>query len=150
MKKLEWIHRNKAKIETGHKTYDRQCVALMTGNVVGPGQHSSYIRPVSQTRCNEMDFPVGNLRAYDLQAFPGLPPAVLKYLEGCKSQVILYKFSHFTHNPSCSWRRIEIVHGYVVTLTSNEDHRFLRSFVTGPTNKSWQVIDWCKDYISNP
>jgi hypothetical protein len=79
MKKVTWKNRMKASIETGHKEFDRQCVSVTTGNVIGGGQQSSYIRAFN-TRKNPIGQPVapGEMQAFDLRQFDNLPPAVVK------------------------------------------------------------------------
>lgn len=142
-KKLTWIHGNKARIETGCKTFDRFCTCISTGNVIGDGQSSGYIRSFNETECNGRQWEPGQLRKFDLDAFQQLPRHVRAYVEGLEQACILYCFWHEKDE------RLTI-HGYVVTTAKYNDERHLRTFVTGPTYKSHLVMEWVRDYICEP
>ena len=141
MKKIVWANPNKMVINTGHKTFDRQCAVVSTGNVIAPTQYSFYIRPRTQTECNGFQFPVGHLRDTDMGQLDGVPSHVRKFVkEQTETEhVILYKFFHYA-------RGERIVHGYVVTGYNN---RLMRRFYTGPTYKSCNVIDTVIEYITD-
>jgi len=143
VKKLEWIHPNKARIETGHKAFDRYCVCLGTGNQWGPGQFSNCIRPRSETKCNGMDFPPGYLNKSDLDVYPDLPRWLRKRIEDLDIPTILYQFFHFRNGK-------KTIHGYLVTAGHSGNHELLIECCMGPTSKSQRVLDWVKDYVSEP
>lgn len=142
MKKAEWLNLNRMKIETGHKTFDRQANCVGTGNRIANTQFSSHIRPRSCVECNGMQFPLGHLRDYDFNWWtnPRLPLYVRKYVESVtKTKAVwLYQFHHWLKDK-------RIVHGYIVT---DHDDGLLRKFVTGPTYKSGLVIDEMAEYVS--
>jgi len=130
-------------INTGHKTFDRQLVCASTGNVIGGGQYSNYIRPYTETECNGFTRPPGHLQNFDLQHFSlsdRLRSLVKKYTQD-KSR-ILYKFYHYNGDT-------EITHGYVLTEGYDENYKLVDYWVTGPTYKSWLVIEGVLPYITN-
>ena len=142
MKKREWINGNKMKFESECKTFNKQCDCISTGNVWGGVQFSQYIRPTNEVECNGATFPLGHLRDYDLKPFrlsyfPHVRKAVMEYADA-GIQTILYKFRHFNGQK-------EIIHGFVIT---DSRHHLLKKFVTGPTYKSWSVIDEAIKYIT--
>lgn len=81
-------------IDTGYKTFDNYIVCISSGNVVGGGQHSSYIRPYNETVNYKHIFEKGDLRNYDLRLFEDLDNNVRKYVESITeySSCILYEF----------------------------------------------------------
>ena len=142
MKKAEWINHNRMKIETGHKTYDRQANCIGLGNRIANTQLSFHIRPYSKTECNGTQFPLGHLRNYDFNWWvrPPLPEFIREYVKSVTETVGVY-FYQFHH-----WQNGKrIIHGYIVT---REDDRLLKKFVTGPTYKSTLVIDEMAEYVS--
>ena len=153
MKRITYRTPNRVLIDTGHRTFDQKCEIVTTGNVCGDAQFSSYIRPYCETECNGHSSPVGHLRDFDLKHFT-LPSHVRETVmkETMKQQGVLYEFRHFVRD----WKRgnsngyRKVVHGYILTRGHNENYRFVKSWVTGPTNKSYGVIETVKEYVSNP
>lgn len=145
MKKVKWVNPNKMFINTGHMAFDRQTNIITTGNIYGNTQTSSYIRAFNETRnpVGEYREP-GYLQKFDLAPFfdrdPKNMPLVVKVFgEYMKDQdTILYEFHHWNRN-------VKIIHGYILTTA---DHRFLDQIVTGPTYKSYKVLDVCREYIT--
>ncbi len=142
MQRAQWRTPDHQAFSSGHLTFDRQVDLIITGNVIGAVQRSSYIRPVIETECNNRPFPQGQLRDFDLGGWNDvcMPASVRAYARQATEtqQAILYAFFH--------WRgRERIVHGWVIT---SSDHRLLRSFVTGPTYKSDLVIQESLKYVS--
>lgn len=45
MKKIEWINNNKMRMESGNKTFDKQCLVISKGNTIAPTQLSFIVRP---------------------------------------------------------------------------------------------------------
>lgn len=145
-KKLLWGKSgNKCIVDTGCKTFDRYIDCISTGNVWGRGQFSSYIRPRSETECNGFTNAPGHLQNFDLKPFEerGMPHQVREYIEGCKEQVILYNFYHYRDG-----KRIN--HGFIVTTGKYNQERHLKTFVTGPTYKSYLVTEAVREYICEP
>ena len=129
---------NRLDFPTEHLTFSKSADLITTGNVISNVQHSGYIRAVTDTECNGFQFPVGQLRDFDLQAFKGKMPAHVyrRVMELTQSRtVILYEF----RTPYRG--RQSTVHGYIVTGTDREHHELIETFVTGPTYKSRDVID---------
>jgi hypothetical protein len=142
MQQVKWRTPDRQAFSSGHLTFDRQVDLIITGNVIGAVQRSSYIRPVIETECNNRQFPQGQLRDFDLGGWNDvrMPASVRTYVrQATETQlIILYAFFH--------WRgRARIVHGWVVT---SPGHHLLRSFVTGPTYKSDMVIQESLKYVS--
>lgn len=144
MKEKKWSSDgNQMLVDTGHKTFDRQTVCLSTGNVISSTQLSGYIRAFNDVRMPPgYEVEPGHLQAFDLDSarWSGLPNHVRKRVVeyAVDKSVILYKFRHFSGNR-------EIVDGWVLT---DADYHLLFKAVTGPTYKSYEVIDECTKYIT--
>lgn len=113
---------------------------LGRGIVLSNTQSSKFVRPFAETHCNGFEFAPGRLRDFDLGFFNGaMPPHVAREVRARSetSGLIVYRFFHWH-------RRTRIEHGWLVTT---RDHRFLRSFVTGPTAKSTDVVARTTDAI---
>ena len=153
MKTKEWLNPNHMLINTGHKTFDKQCECLSTGNVYGTCQYSSFIRPRTATECNGFSNPEGHLRDFDLQHFrDGLRswPYVLQcILEATETQqCILYEIRSWTHDRrSFHANKRKIIHGYILTDTN---HKRIKVFITGRSWKSTQIMGVVQEYVSNP
>jgi hypothetical protein len=143
MKKIEWENEDKMVFESGHKTFDRQVAFVSTGNVISPCQLSTHVRAYAELSCNGMMFEPGRLQAHDLGWFDstGMPGYMRHWLVRTTAEegAWVYRFSHY----NSQGRRV--VHGWVVT---DNQHRLLRKFYTGPTYKSWWVIDEAAKYVS--
>lgn len=143
-KKLEYRRGGmKAIARSGHRTFDRQVDIVSRGNVCSNVQTSSYIRAYTETECNNRTWEPGELQAADLKPFIErlyMPKHVLKAVRDLAqtATVILYRFCHGSGD-----RRI--THGWVITSYS---HDLVACFVTGPTSKSADVLDWCIQYIT--
>lgn len=139
-------------LETGCKEFDKYITCVSTGNVVGGGQLSFYIRPYNETECNGFTREKGVLRKFDLESFKEIPNSVRKYVESVTidNSVILYKFYHYNRNYGRnryyrSYHNKFTVHGYVIT---DRNHKLMKYFVTGPTYKSYLVIVGVLPYIT--
>lgn len=149
LRKKLW-HRggNRMIIDTGHKTFDRQCDCISTGNVWGDVQHSSFIRAFDETECNGFSNSPGHLQDFDLKYFiesvPNIPVRVLKEIKEATKTIsgILYQFRHFT---GPSWNRCKIVHGYVLT---DEKYKVIKKWQTNGGHKSWRVLEAVLPYMS--
>lgn len=144
MKKVEWRNPNKMIFESEHKTFNRQADLISTGNVWGGVQTSGFVRPYNQTECNGFTNPPGKLRDFDLSLWRNMPSHVRAYVikQTRDRSVILYEFHHKTR---IRWGGVRwVTHGWVVTTV---DYKLLRSFVTGPTYKSYSVIREAIKYI---
>lgn len=141
MKKVVFANPNKMLMESGHKTFDRQTNLVTTGNVIASTQYSGYIRPYEETECNGRTVRKGELQNFDLRPFGRLPYHVEKEVRAYAKEksVILYMFFHYNGSGN------KIIHGYVITDT---DHQLIESYVTGPTHKSMNVIEECKQYVA--
>lgn len=147
MKKVEWRTPNRMKIDTGHKTFDRQCDCLMTGNVIGNTQYSNFIRPYNETECNGFTNPKGYLQEFDLKHFTSCPRYVIAFVKeaALDKSVILYEIRHWIKEPGKEHRKY--VHGYIVTDGKSDE--LLATFTTGRTHKSHAIIRECVKYLSN-
>jgi len=141
VKKLKWIHGNKALIQTGHKTFDNQCVYVGTGNAWTTCQFSNYIRAYNKT-VNPVGTEVreGYLQDHDLQSYGQLPQWIRRFVRksALDNSVILYRFQHYNGNT-------KVIHGFIVT---DNKHKLLKISRTGPTYKSDLILDWVQPYIS--
>ncbi len=66
MKKKIWETPNKMKFESLHKTFNKQCMLIITGNQIGNVVYSNYVRSYYETESNGHTFPEGHLQNYDL------------------------------------------------------------------------------------
>jgi hypothetical protein len=145
MKKAIWRKDGmKQIINTGHKEFDRQFVCASTGNVIGGGQYSNYIRPYTETECNGYTNAPGYLQNYDLKYFDHLPYHIKEYVKKYThdKMAILYQFHHF-NGDRC------VVHGFILTTGYNDGYKLINSWVVGPTYKSYMVIEGIMPYITN-
>lgn len=133
------------KFSTGCKGFDRYCDLIMIGNVESRGQTSKYIRPKNDCECNDFHFDYGVLRKTDMDYMGGdkIPRCVREFIDRQTEQVILYRFWHKVGKK-------QIVHGYIVTADDAHGNTLLFKMSCGPTYKSSMVLDWVKDYISEP
>ena len=93
-KYYKWNKRgSKIIIDTGYKSFDNYIVCIAKGNVLGGGQTSYYIRPRKETKCNNENYPMGELREHDLSVF-NLTAQVKKYVESITEDkgCMLYEF----------------------------------------------------------
>lgn len=141
MKKIEWIHGNKMKMESGFKAFDRQTTCLSPGNVLGDTQRSSYIRPYNEIMNGSYQMKPGEARNFDLNGFSNLHKIVRDMVISMTETkpVILYKFRHFNG-------KTEMIDGYVITDTN---HILLKTIYTGKTNKSALAVDAASEYVSD-
>jgi hypothetical protein len=141
-----FINDNHMKIETKHKTFDAQCDLITRGNVIGHSQMSCSITSFEETERNGFTWDKGYLQNYDINwLFQDAPEYIKTEVRNLLKERsgILYKFRHF------SVYKQEVIHGYVLTTSSYEDAKIIRKWYTGPTWKSYYVIDECIKYISN-
>jgi hypothetical protein len=138
-------------IDSGWKDFDRQVGALSTGNCIGGGQNSGYIRPFNLTQ-NPVGQPCepGAMQAFDLKIFPDLPADVLACVRAAAKteSVLLYEIHHRSRKRNEYGERVLIRHGYIITRGHDGDHLLIDKFY-GEQKKSRQVIDVCCEYISN-
>jgi hypothetical protein len=130
---------------TGHNTFDRIAADdyVYTGNAYTNIQVSGYIRAFKDVTCNGFPWKEGELQAADLKSWKTnrhyrVPTPVFSFISevAVEKPVILYMFYH--------WRRKElVVHGFAVTSGNEDKHELLRRWVTGPTHKSWNIMDEC-------
>ena len=92
---------------------------FMIGNIVSPYQWSGYIRPITETNCNGMEFPIGHLRKFDLDSprFEKMPQIVknkvIEFTE--KESVILYVIHHYSEK-----KHQRVIDGYIITSDKHE------------------------------
>lgn len=142
MKKHEWVNPNKMLFESEHKTFNKQCDCISTGNVWGGVQYSSYIRPIKETRCNGMDFEQGHLYKFDIAPFEKLVSRYdLSYATDLLKENggILYMFSHISGAN-------RIIDGLIAT---DKQHNHLITVQVAKGYKVSTVLNEAKKYISN-
>lgn len=151
MKRLTWRpNGNHIVINTGHKTFDRQADCLSVGNVWGDVQLSSYIRPKTETECNGFSNPPGHLRDFDLKQFKDLPQNIRRKIVNITDTryCILYEIRTWGKRGGWDGRRRKTIHGYI--LTDAKTHELVEKWATGPTHKSWMIIENVIPYLTNP
>lgn len=143
MKKIEWINDNKMLFESLHKTFNKQCKLISTGNQIGDVVLSSFIRPYNETKCNYREFPKGHLRHYDLNNLVSDLPLYVKdwiIKNTIDKGVYAYHFFYYVKG-----KRKDI--GYVVT-TGGPGYEHLRHWYVG-TYKAESALREARKYITN-
>lgn len=135
-------------IATEHKTFNRQCDYIGTGNVYSNTQTSSYIRSVDTVECNGRISQPGHLRNFDLKQFERLlRPSDRSRVDKYKNrQIILYVFFHYRkhHLPLFQSKPAKHIHGIVIT---GDSHELLDRWIVGPTWKSNDIIEAVLPFI---
>ena len=151
MRKVEWRTGNHMRIDTGHRTFDRQCEYLGTGNVWGTCQTSSYVRPYTETECNGFTNAPGHLQRFDLNQFKDLPSHIRwKVEEMTKTRGgILYEIRHWGTRLPYGGRQ-KHVHGYILTARWDAAIPYLhwRTWMVSNTQKSYNIMQTVREYIS--
>ena len=147
MREFKWRKDGMKQIlDSPHKTWNKQAIALMTGNVIDNGYTSWYIRPWNQTECNGYTNEPGHLQNFDLNTFKNLPNYVREYFRSAPMPIILMEV--FTYN-----KRQKMVHGYIA-YTNNYDKEERKSsvnichiFYTNNLQKSIELLTWIKNAL---
>lgn len=150
-KQLTWIHGNKARIETGYKSFDKYCVSIGQGNVWGCGQFSNFIRPKQELTCNGFTNPPGHLQDFDLKHYDNYQLHVcikmkVRELVNANNGGILYCFYHYAKGQ-------RVIHGFILTSKGEgegypQKHRLLGRWVTNFYRwKSEEVLNWIVPHI---
>lgn len=146
MKQIEFVNPNKMEINTGHKTFDRQCDCLFYGNVIGNTQYGNYIRPYEET--DENRFPPGELQRSDCRQFveafaaPKNVIASAKQLSNEFGGCILYAIFH-------TYKRERIVHGFICSKTHEFDYEYVWTTYCRNDTKSMLLLKEVARYITN-
>lgn len=152
MRKKEWLNGNHMRIDTSHRTFNRQCECLSTGNVWGTCQFSNYVRAETETECNNMQFPIGHLRKWDLDQFKDLPSHIRRQVEEMTKTVggILYEIRHWGKRLPYGGGKQKIIHGYILTAQHGAaiPHRHLKTFQLRHGLKSYSVMATAREYVS--
>ena len=144
MKEKVWDNPNKMHFDSPHKTFNRQCSLISTGNQIGNVVYSNYVRPFNEVECNGFTNPPGHLQNYDLTK------NIVKLPSDIKEQVrelthdnggIIYNFHHWSGN-----KRID--DGFVLTT---KDYKLVKVWYV---NKGWYwrsrwAVDEAIKYITN-
>lgn len=102
-------------IDTGYKTFDNYIVCITTGQCIGGGQTSFYIRPYNETTCNGLEHEKGYLRNYDLSMFNNnLDYQVKEYVKNITENkgCLLYEFYTYKNG-------VENIVGFIVEQNDN-------------------------------
>lgn len=130
-------------INTGFKTFDRQTNIISTGNVMASTQYSSYIRPWSETECNGLTRPCGELMNYDMKPFSGyrIPIPITDIIEDKerKESVILYVFF--------IWKKHQLEP--LCWVLTDYNHNLLKKYVCNWTQKRMNAMNEIVKYVAN-
>lgn len=141
MKEKEWIHPNKMRFESEHKTFNQQVKCISRGNVISDTQLSGCIRPFNEVECNGHTFPPGHLQEYDLEWLNKYLPEEFKNWvrkHGKEDDLTAYTFFYYQ-----AGKRIHI--GYVIT---GPGRKVLRKVYARNNSKTISALDECIKYIS--
>lgn len=146
MKKIQWVNNNHMRFDSLHKTYNKKVDCLSTGNVIGDGQLSFYIRPYEKTECNGFTSDKGHLQDFDLENFRRnhtLPEWLLEQVKEYtkKDNAILYAIRHYTGSQ-------KVVHGAILTTAKYKEEKLLRVWYLNNSYKSQSVIDEAVKYLT--
>ena len=142
MKEKVWDNPNKMHFDSPHKTFNRQCRLIATGNQIGDVVCSNYIRPFSEIECNGFINPPGHLQNYDLTK------SIVKLPSNIQVDVrlmthgnggIIYDFHHYNGNN-------RIIDGFVLTT---KDYKLMKVWYI---NRDWRAraaVDEAIKYITN-
>jgi len=130
-------------IDTGCSAFDSQCSYLTSGNHWGSCQFSTFVRPVSETECNDRTLPAGELFDFDMKAFTEMPAHVRAAIRALNRTVVVSEIRH--HIGSLRLGR-KIVHGYIVTDAAE---RLIRVFQTTDGPLSERILSTVLPYIAD-
>lgn len=161
MKKHTWDNPNKMHFESPHKTFNRQCRLISTGNQIGDVVCSNYIRPYNEVECNGFISSPGHLQDWDLtKNIVVLPCHIREEVRRLTHDNggIIYNFHHWNGN-----KRID--DGFVLTTRYSSEDPFvadLRKASEVPddpklikvwyVNQDWRAraaVDEAVKYITN-
>lgn len=146
MKKHIWDNPNKMHFESPHKTFNRQCRLITTGNQIGDVVYSNYVRPYSETECTGFTNPPGHLQDWDLtknivaNILPGYIREQIRELTHDKGGII-YNFHHWNGD-----RRID--DGFVLT-TRHDDYQLIKVWYINTDWRAKGAVDEVIKYITN-
>ena len=97
MKKATWNKTGTRQlVNSGYRLFDKQTNCITTGNVYASTKYSGFIRPYTETKCNNHDFAKGELMHTDLRPFRryGIPSYIYDILtdQTRAGSYILYMF----------------------------------------------------------
>ena len=131
-------------INSDYKLFNKQTNYISYGNVIANTQYSSFIRPYSQTTCNNNNFSEGELMKSDLKYFGNIPASIKDklYAKDRKESYILYEFFVYRNGNK------DII-GYVLTDKKHKliTYEVLESY--NNYNKSLSAILETLPYITN-
>ena len=99
MKKIEWLNSNKMKMESGNKTFDKQCLVISKGNVIAPTQLSFEVRPGNEIKNGSLTFEPNHLQNFDLKSLFSdwsWYRSQIAELSNEKNGVYVYQFFHYS------------------------------------------------------
>lgn len=146
MKEKVWGNPNKMHFDSPHKTFNKQCALISTGNQIGNVVYSNYVRPYGEVECNGFISEPGHLQDYDLTdnivghtLSQNIREEVRKLTHD--NGGILYNFHHWNGN-----KRID--DGFVLTT---KDYELVKVWYV---NKEWYwrsrwAVDEAVKYITN-
>ena len=146
MKKHTWDNPNKMHFESPHKTFNRQCRLITTGNQIGDVVYSNYIRPYGETECNGFIRPPGHLQNWDLTrniVADTLPHQIREEIRKLTHNDggIIYNFHHWNGD-----KRVD--DGFVLT-TRHDDYRLIKVWYVNQDWRARVAIDEATKYITN-
>lgn len=142
MKAKQWSNGNKMLVDSEHKTFNRQCKVISTGNVWSDTQHSGYIRTSDTTECNGHTSEPKSLQRYDLKPFYNYAPSYIvnriSELVDLHNGGIFYVFFHYNGDT-------RVFDGAILT---DKNYNHIRSWYVG-NYKQQSIIDTARQYITN-
>lgn len=137
MKQFPWrADGNKQLLDSPHKGFNKQCVAMCSGNVWDPAYNAQYIRTWNTTECNGFKREPGHLFNFDLLGFKNLPYSIRAFLQDQQESSVLVEV--YTHSKG---RKIR--HGWIVY----RENEILLQVSCYQSYKSNSLIYWFAECI---
>lgn len=143
MKKIEWDNPNKMKIDTGHKTFDKQTNIISTGNIIANTMIGNYIRAYNDVTMGYKDpQEKGHLQNWDLDKFDYVPSGWRERMqyESPDQKFILYEIFHYQTST------LRYTHGMILTT---DKHEHVKTYCGTMRPKSYEIMFTVRDYLCN-
>jgi len=141
MKKIEWINPNKMRMESGNKTFDKQCLVISKGNTIAPTQLSFEVRAkydilnAVNERC-----PESHLQNFDLKSLFlewSWYRSQIAELSNEYKGVYVYQFFHFSGK-----KRIDNC-----LLITDKKHKIIKKVISRFNPKTVMIFDEILKYF---
>jgi len=140
-------------LDSPHKTWNKQTIALMTGNVWDNGYFSNYIRSWNKLECNGIKNEPGHLQNFDLRPFGNIPLIIRNFFkfEVFENLVLMEIKTYYNRKTRWENDRQKVIHGYIVYgydyVDGKSNVKIVKKFYVNNNYKSIKLIDWICDSL---